>query len=148
MKTFARLFVASVLAVVITSCASPVERRVNRNPEIFAKLSEADKQAVHSGKIKEGLSKDAVYFMWGRPARVSEGTRNGQKYERWSYNDYETVYTNDFGMGYGFMGRGRGRCGYYDPFFYGGPTIATVPVQGASVDFVNNKVTAFLVPQR
>jgi hypothetical protein len=145
MNTMIRLLTAIVCALALTHCASPVERRVTRNPELFAKLSEADKQAVHSRQIKEGLSKDAVFFMWGHPARVSEGTRNGQKFERWSYNDFETVYTNEFGGGFGY---GRGRCGYYDPFFYGGPTGTSVPVPGASVEFINNKVSGFLLPRR
>ena len=144
MKILARLFLGCLVAAAITSCVSPVERRMNRNPELFAKLSTSDKEAVQERRIKEGMGKDAVFFLLGRPARISEGTREGLKYERWIYTDYETVYAHEFGMGMGF---GHHGC-YYDPFFYGGPQFMSVPVQGATVEFVNGKISGYLVPRR
>ena len=107
-------------------------------------LATTDKEAVQERRIKEGMGKDAVFFLLGRPARISEGTREGLKYERWIYTDYETVYAHEFGMGMGF---GHHGC-YYDPFFYGGPQFMSVPVQGATVEFVNGKISGYLVPRR
>lgn len=135
MKT--SLFLFSALALLLTSCASPVQRRITRNPALYSQLSEADKQRVQRGEIREGMSKDAVFFMWGKPDRVSNGTREGKQFERWSYTDYEPIYRPMIYGGYGL----------YDPYFYGGPTVDYVPTQGASVEFVDGKVSGFLIPR-
>ena len=135
MKT--SLFLFSVLALLLTSCASPVQRRITRNPALYSQLSESDKQRVQRGEIREGMSKDAVFFMWGKPDRVSNGTREGKQFERWSYTDYEPIYRPMIYGGYGL----------YDPYLYGGPTVDYVPTQGASVEFVAGKVSGFLIPR-
>lgn len=132
----------SFLAVLLLAgCASPIERRVTRNPEMFNKLTASDQAMVRSGQIREGMTMDAVYLAMGRPARVFRGKRNGQEIERWSYNDYEPVYTSSFGFG-GYYGAG---CGYYSPYYWGGPQIDYVPVEGAQVEFVKGRVSGYSV---
>jgi len=142
MKT--NLIFAFALALLMTSCATPLERRISRNPAIFAKLPDAEKASVQRGEMREGLSKDAVFLMWGRPSGISSGKREGRSYERWNYTDYAPFYRPAFYGGVGLYGG----CGIYDPFIFGGPAVDYIPVQGASVEFVNNKVTGFLVPRR
>lgn len=137
MKTLLALSVVLILS----SCASPIERRVTSNPQLFQKLSVSHQSAVRNGEVKEGMSKDAVFLAWGRPNRIQTGRRNGQALERWSYNSYEPVYSSSFGFvttfGHGCHG------GIYDPFYWGGPQIDYVPVEGRSVEFVNDKVVGF-----
>jgi len=129
----------SLAALLLTGCASPIERRVTRNPEMFSKLTPADQSSVRRGEIREGMTKDAVYLALGRPARVHQGKRGGRDLERWSYNSYEPVYTHHFGFG-GYWGAG---CGYHDPYYWGGPSIDYVPVEGTQVEFVGGKVVGF-----
>lgn len=137
------LFLLSVLTLLLTSCATPLERRITRNPELYSKLSEPEKQSVQRGEIREGMSKDAVFFMWGKPDRVSNGTREGKNFERWSYTNYEPIYRPTI---YGGVGLDGG-CGFHDPYLFGGPVVDYVPTQGASVEFVNGKVSGFLIPR-
>lgn len=141
MKT--HLLLLSALALLLTSCASPLQRRISRNPELYSRLPDAEKQSVQRGEIREGMSKDAVFFMWGKPDRVSNGTREGKAFERWSYTNYEPVYRP---MIYGGVGI-YGACSIHDPYLYGGPVVDYVPTQGASVEFVNGKVSGFLIPR-
>ncbi|MEY2496582.1 MAG: hypothetical protein QOD12_138 [Verrucomicrobiota bacterium] len=122
-------------AVILTSC-STTETRISDHPEIFQTLSPRDQELVKQGKIREGMSQDAVWIAWGSPDQKATGTARGRAVETWIYNDY--VYANapypypygPFGYG-GYFGGGAvvfHRHGghrfaiigdpFYDPFFY------------------------------
>ena len=137
-----------VATALLSSCVNPIERRVSFYPGLYSHLTEAEKQSVHSGEVKEGMSKDAVYLAWGAPGRVAVGKREGKTYERWGYQEYRPVFTEGYGMGVGvgYWGRHRAYGGFYDPYFYGAPAVAYVPTDGRYVEFVNGRVTAFLWP--
>ena len=142
------LYLAALLMLGLASCASPIERRVSHNPQIYNKLSTADQQAVRSGRIREGMSKEAVFLAWGRPDRVAAGKRDGKNRERWSFTEFEQVQRFGYGGGLGVgMGYGYGGYGWFDPIGYAGPMIDYVPVPGRSVEFVNGQVAGFLVPR-
>jgi hypothetical protein len=133
----------SVLAIVLlVGCASPIERRVSRNPEMFNRLSSADQSSVRRGELREGMTKDAVFLTLGRPARVHQGVRSGKALERWSYNSFEPVYRHQVGFG-GYWGAGCGPL--HDPFFWGGPSVDYVPVEGTQVEFVGDRVVGYTV---
>ncbi len=141
MKTLPLLL--SCLSLLLASCASTIQSRVTHNPELFGKLSAADQQAVRAGQVREGMTKEAVFLAWGSPDRVSQGQREGKQVERWNYTELQTVFAPAIGFGYG----GFGRCGIYDRFYYGGPTFASVPVPGRAVEFLNGKVSGFMLPR-
>jgi hypothetical protein len=146
MKTSLLFACAAVLG--LASCASPIERRVTHNPLLFNKLSTADQLSVRLGQVKEGMTKEAVFLAWGRPSRIATGKKDGREFERWTYTEYEPVYSHTVGFGIGIGGGGwRHRGYYYDPFFYGGPTVDYLPTSGRSVEFVNGKVSGFLMPR-
>ncbi|MDB6139065.1 MAG: hypothetical protein JWO94_2137 [Verrucomicrobiaceae bacterium] len=147
MKT-APFFLVAVAAL-LTSCVNPIERRVSFYPGMYSELSEADKQAVNSGPVREGMSKDGVYLAWGAPSHAQVGKREGKTYERWIYLDYQPVFTGGYGVGVGggYWGRPGGYYGgFYDPYFFGGPAIGYMPTDSRRVEFVNNRVTSFLAP--
>jgi hypothetical protein len=130
--------------VLLSSCSSGPERRVSRNPQIFDRLSQSDRDAVLAGKVREGMSKEAVFLAFGRPVEVSEGRRNGQALEKWGYTRLQPVFFNSFYSGWG------GPCG--SPLGWGtiggiGTGVDYVPVQGATVEFVNGKVVGYTVPR-
>jgi hypothetical protein len=141
MKAFAIVLLSAVL---LSSCASGPERRISRNAESFSKLSTADQASVREGKVREGMSKEAVFMAWGRPNQVSEGSRNGAKLERWSYTTLQPVFMGGFGGGWG---GGFGGCGRWG----GGPfmmnSLNYVPTPGPSVEFTNGKVSGYTVPR-
>jgi hypothetical protein len=162
MKNIALLTSAVLLA--LTSCASPLQRRLEKNPDLLAKLSASQKASVLAGRVEEGMTKEAVFLAWGRPSRVTGGKREGKTFERWNYTGYEPVYRQPmgFGMGLGYDGIGYNGIGigrsrhvhgryardYYDPFYYQmSPQVDYVPFDAKMVEFTGGKVTAFAVPK-
>lgn len=146
MKTQA--LVVAALAIMLASCASPIQRRVEHNPQLFAKLSDNDKHLVQTGQVREGMTKEAVFLAWGTPARTSAGKRDGKPYERWHYLDYQPVFVDGYaaGFGIGYWGH-RHSFAYYDPFYYPAPSVEYVPTGGRFVDFVSGRVTSYLMPR-
>jgi hypothetical protein len=123
-----------------------VDTRIQERPEAFRRMSPSDQALVQQGRIREGMSRDAVYIAWGPPSQRAEGRMRGSAIETWIYfdtsvGDYQGPFGyggygggyggygggyGGFGYGYGFGGgfgysghRRHGRFGgfYYDPFF-------------------------------
>jgi len=144
--------IAFVLAVAIglTSCATPVERRIASNPELYNKLTDSDKVLVNQGRIRDGMTKESVFLSWGRPDQVAEGSQKGSKVEKWTYVGTQPVYTETFGLGwggygYGRYGRGFGYYGAWDPYWGGfGPSVTYIPYKAATVSFKGNHVTEYI----
>ena len=62
------LFLASLL---LTGCAtSTIESRKRERTSGFAALSPEFKSLVSDGQIRRGMSEDAVYIAWGKPAQI------------------------------------------------------------------------------
>src|SRR6266513_4523813 len=80
-------FGISASALVLTSC-STTETRISEHPEIFQNLSPRDQALVREGKIREGMSQNAVWVAWGAPDQKATGTARGRAVETWIYNDY------------------------------------------------------------
>jgi hypothetical protein len=138
---------AALAIVALASCGSPVERRIKRNPAAFSNLNDQDKAAVMVGKIREGLDKSAVLLAWGEPDRISEGKKNGRGYERWTYVEFDAVMSQPYGPPYAYHGHGV-RADPYDVGYTAQPVVNYVPHEGATVEFVNGKVTGWAMPKR
>ena len=127
------LFLAAS-ALVLSGC-STTETRMSDHPEIFQSLSPRDQELVKAGKIREGMSMDAVWIAWGTPDQKATGVARGKPVETWVYNDYyyaNSYYPYPYGpYGYGgfyggnfvFHHHGGHRFivignPYFDPFFY------------------------------
>ncbi|MCB1225759.1 MAG: hypothetical protein KDK99_08130 [Verrucomicrobiales bacterium] len=142
-----QLAAAALLTGILASCAAPVERRITHNPELFSQLSSEDQALVRQGKLREGMTKEAVFLAAGRPNRVESGRKAGKSYERWTYEGQRPVWINNYGAGWGGWGWG----GWGGPYCNGGlggwynqgPSVAYVPYDAASVDFVNEKVVGW-----
>lgn len=124
---------------IVSSCAPATpQTRIQQRPQDYAKLSEKHKELVSRGEIEKGMSKDAVFFAWGRPAGRVEGLWNGKSGERWDYEGSHPVMHNHFFGGYASGVYGGGRySGYHGGF---GPEVIYVPYVKASVWFVGGKV--------
>ena len=143
-----RCLLLASASLVLSSCANnTVERRIELNPQLFQQLSAQDQQLVREQKLREGMSREAVFLAIGRPDRVSTGRKNGKDFERWTYVGQQAVTTQTFGMGWGGRwggGFAGGWCGpFNDPFFMGGPMITYIPYEAASVDFVNGRAVGW-----
>ncbi|MDB4568395.1 hypothetical protein N9085_01395 [Akkermansiaceae bacterium] len=141
----------SGFAILLASCASSSPTtRIQNNPVIFQKVPSSQREMVVSGRIKNGMSKDAVFIAWGKPDSVAEGETEGKRFERWTYTSLSPVYSTSF---YGGYGGGYGGYGCHNPYYrnsgYGSrgygyvysQAVDYVPVPSATVDFSNGRVT-------
>ena len=154
----------------LTSC-STVESRVSDHPEIYNNLSPNNQALVREGRIRSGMSSDAVWLAWGNPDRKIAGNMRGRETETWVYVRYESAYPGGYPYGYpygpyGFGYGGYGGYGYgfgyggvvrahhghrfiffgdpfYDPFFYSWYIPPSVPVPYKTVTFSNGRVVSF-----
>ena len=89
--------------IVLSGCATPstIESRRHERADVYQRLSPEQMAAVDSGKIKVGMTKDAVYIALGKPQQIlqretSQGATEiwlymGQSYREvryWSYHHY------------------------------------------------------------
>ena len=152
--------VLSASAIVLTSC-STTETRISDHPEIFQTLAPRDQELVKAGKIREGMSQNAVWLAWGIPDQKATGVAHGKSVETWIYNDYyyaNSPYPYPYGsFGYGgyygghviFHRHGGHRFAiigdpFYDPFYYSyiPPRVA---YPSKTVTFSNGRVVSIQV---
>lgn len=137
------------LTAFFTSCSTTPQSRIQRNPELFTKLSPKHQELVRQGRIDRGMTKPAVFLAMGNPDSKSIGEQRGKSFERWYYNVLVPVYTYGFSPYYGY-GYGHG-YGYWDGGYYGFamlPSVSYVPRLGSAIDFSSGKVTGWSSMQR
>jgi len=134
----ANILTLPLIALLLASCASTPQSRIQKNPEMFLSLPKKDQNLVKQGKIDRGMSEQAVFLAMGNPDRKISGNQGGQTYTRWDYSILIPVYTDHFGAGFGCA------PGYYGHRygFYGGyaPSVTYIPTRGSSVYFKKGKV--------
>lgn len=162
-RSIQRALAAGAIACVlllVSGCSTP-QTRISERPQVYQSLTATDQALVSQGKIREGMSKDAVYIAWGAPNQRAEGRNRGRAVETWIYfsttsGDY---YPGSYGYGYGFGIGGRfgylhGGGGYrnhyygrffydpfYDPFFWSRNSVVSYPDR--TVSFENGRLVAF-----
>ncbi|HEV8544276.1 MAG TPA: hypothetical protein VGR78_17950 [Verrucomicrobiae bacterium] len=77
----------AALILLIMGCAtnSTIETRRQEKAAPYASLSPAEKVLVDAGQIKTGMSADAVYIAWGKPAEVLESEDQNGHITSWRY---------------------------------------------------------------
>ncbi|MFC5457006.1 hypothetical protein [Prosthecobacter fluviatilis] len=157
MKTsfFIRLCLAVIVTTFFVQCSSTPRTRIEKNPQMFSKLSSKDRELVSHGLIREGMTRDAVFLAWGRPDSVSVGINRGKESENWTYEGQRPVRSMNMGMGFGYGGFGYGGFGYpgfggFGPYGYGGypmwgsgTSVTYIPYTAGTADFVNGRVVSW-----
>ena len=175
MNTISKALLLGVMAgaFCLTSCET-VENRISEHQDLYNSLSPSDQALVREGKIRSGMSMNAVWLAWGSAAQKTAGEMRGRPSETWIYVEnrsapygsaYYPYYGYGPGYGPGFYG-GFGGVGvigshhhhhghsfvffgdpFYDPFYYSyiPPTIS-IPYKTAT--FSSGRVMSFqyLVP--
>jgi hypothetical protein len=156
----ALMFGVAASALVLAGC-STTETRISNHPEIFQRLSPRDQALAREGKIREGMSQDAVWVAWGTADQKATGTARGRAVETWIYDDYtyaHAPYPYPYGP-FGYGGYFGGRVAFhshhhhrfaiigdpfYDPFYYSylPPRVA---YPSKTVSFVNGRVVSIQV---
>jgi len=164
MKTISNVSLLGLAAVglCLTSCET-LDNRISEHQDMFNSLSPGDQALVREGKIRSGMSMNAVWLAWGSPEQKTSGEMRGHPTESWIYVEsrtapYGSAYYPYYGYGPGFYGGFGGGVGvirthhhgrfvffgdpFYDPFYYSyiPPTIA-VPYK--TVTFSNGRVMSF-----
>ena len=125
--------------VLLGACAPTTpQTRIEQSPRKFWKLSDKDQALVQQGQIRRGMSPDAVYYSWGKPALEFAGAEDGASTLRWDYTGSTPVYSSNIYGGYSRGGYGRygRRYGYaYSP------QVTYVPYRRATVWFRDDRVT-------
>ena len=106
--------------------ACSTDSRIQERAAVYSSLSPRDQALVKSGRVREGLPKEAVYIAWGAPDQVRVGSRNGHRYEAWVYTTLKTAFGSDyfyptfyrFGA-YSYYGYWR--YPFWGPYSYGDP---------------------------
>jgi outer membrane protein assembly factor BamE (lipoprotein component of BamABCDE complex) len=81
------LAILMAVAVVLTGCkSSTVETRRAERPDAYAALQPDQRQLVDQGQIKVGMSEDAVYIAWGKPAQVVTSEDQSGRTTTWLYH--------------------------------------------------------------
>src|ERR1700730_14297823 len=172
MKTISKTLLLGLAAVglCLTSCET-LENRISQHQDMFNSLSPSDQALVRAGKIRSGMSMNAVWLAWGSPEQKTSGEMRGRPTETWIYIEkryapYGSAYYPYYGYGPGFYGgfgggfggvgvfrtHGRGRFvffgdPFYDPFYYSYiPPTTSVPYWTGN--FSSGRVMSFqyLVP--
>jgi hypothetical protein len=143
-------------ALLFSSC-STVSTRIDSHRAAFDQLSSPDRELVSQGKIRGGMSQEAVYIAWGQPQQKATGVVRDVPTETWVYLASTAAYA-PYGPGWyggwGFSGRVAfvGRQGghrvfaafydpLWDPFYYPFPATIQYPVK--TVSFQRGRVIAF-----
>lgn len=81
----AHLFLLGVL--LLAGCAtSSIESRRRERAEGFEKLSPELKTLVNDGQIRRGMTLDAVYIAWGKPAQILQREDQQGLVTSWLYH--------------------------------------------------------------
>jgi hypothetical protein len=150
-----------MLAALFFAGCETTESRISENRDLYNSLSPQDQQLVSSGRIRPGMSMNAVYLAWGRPDQKAAGAMKRQMTETWIYVNYVPAYGYGgygypYGPGFGFYGGGVGvirtRHGgrsfafvgdpFYDPFYYS-YIPPSIPYPYRTVTFANGRVVSF-----
>jgi len=156
--------VAGAFALFLAGCTT-IETRITEKQAAYSSMSATDRALVGQGKIREGMSQDAVYIAWGAPNQRATGRNRGRTVETWIYfsttaGDYHPspfLYGPYAGFGYGYgYGGGFGynhihRSGrvhrhiaydpFYDPFFYRRVSVVSYPER--TVSFQSGRVISY-----
>lgn len=154
----------AVGAFLVSGC-STINSRIEDNRAAFEQLSPSDRALVSEGRIRGGMSEQAVYIAWGSPQQRAAGAIHNTPTETWVYTITTTLpgygYGGLYGPGFlggGFYGGFAGPIGYYgrhggrrfygaiyspfyDPFYY--PFAETISQPVKTVSFQRGRVIAF-----
>lgn len=85
MTTIRGCWMVAVVAVLVAGCVSTPEKRIKKEPQVFAAFPPEIQQKVKRGEVEVGFSRDMVRLALGAPHRVSTRTTESGQFEVWTY---------------------------------------------------------------
>jgi hypothetical protein len=131
------LFGASALglataALILAGCSTP-QTRISDHPDLYQGLSSKDQMFVSQGRIRKGMTQNAVWLAWGSPDRKIVTNMHRRATETWIYTNYMTYPYYPYGYPYNDL---------YDPFYYV-EVAPAIPYASRVVTFASGRVVAF-----
>lgn len=141
--------------LLLAACSTPA-RRAEERPGAFAKLPRRDQTLVLHGRVRTGLSQDAVYIAWGPPSRQFENGSATPAVETWIYERQLSAYSplGSFDQGVPGLGvagprfpfglrPGFGYGGFSDTGFLSSPRITPTELRIKRADFIDGQLRSF-----
>jgi len=75
-------------ALLLAGCSTP-QTRIQKNPEIFARLTSTQQEMIRHGQVALGFDQEMVKLALGDPDRILQRTDENGSSEIWSYVTYE-----------------------------------------------------------
>ncbi len=85
MKVFSKWMMGAGVAFLLAGCVSTPERRIERNPALFASFPPEAQARVRKGEVAVGFTKDMVRLAIGEPRHVHARTTQAGESEVWTY---------------------------------------------------------------
>ncbi len=126
-------------ALLFGGCAT-VQSRISAHPEIYQSLSPQDQALVSQGRIREGMTQNAVWLAWGSPEQKMVGAARGRPVETWLYLGFGTVAVFHTHSHRRFVVFGDP---FFDPFFFPSYIPPREAYPSKTVSFVNGRVVSF-----
>ena len=125
--TSLRVLTAAAVILLAAGCETP-RTRARLHPGVFAKLSAADQRLALAGKVRDGMTPQAVYIAWGDPDEKRAAADGKEPAESWLYRRQITV---------------QGPLGSFDQWSVGtslfGPTVPLAANAGLGFGGVGNE---------
>ena len=102
---------ALLIAAGLAGCSTPATR-IEKNPEVFARLTAAQQDLIKKGQVAVGFDQEMVKLALGDPDRVLSRTDASGTAEVWSYVTYDS--DDGFPLYRGFYHR---YYGWGDPLY-------------------------------
>jgi hypothetical protein len=100
-------------ALLVAGCArNTIEHRRQERYGAYSALSPELRQLVDAGRIKIGMTMDAVYISWGKPSQVLQSETDKGLITTWLYQD-TTLEPNRYWSTRYY----NGRYGYPEPYY-------------------------------
>lgn len=135
--TLLRIGGALAMALMLTSCATPLSR-IGDDPQVYARATPEQQALISKGRIALGFTPDFVRLALGQPDGVSEHTDQSGTSIVWVYMHYRYYYPASLDGPFGWP-----YSGYGWPYF--GPNIiapVAVPIPHLQVTFRHGVVVA------
>lgn len=100
-KSSVLLAAALSVLLLLSACATSPERRISRNPELFASFPADVQENIREGRVDIGYTKDMVRLALGEPNRVVTRRTADEVHESWiylgTYITTDTYHVRDHG---------------------------------------------------
>lgn len=105
------LVLASLFVAALAGCATP-QARIQKNPEVFARLTPTQQEMIKKGQVGVGFDQEMVKLALGEADRVLARTDQSGTSEVWSYVTYDGDDGHPLYRGYYHR-----YYGWNDPFY-------------------------------